>query len=545
MARLTALFCAIAFLVAAAPAAADSIVFIRSSNVWLANADGSGQYQVTFDGTPSAPYESPSEADDGTILAIRQPPGQRNQLFRMSQSGGLLNPAFNTPAPGPAGAIDAKISPNGQLVAYWFVTTVSDPFCAFCVQVASQALLSHSDRFTNVTEVGTPNTGIKPSWINNTTVLLSNSNATQWTYTLGAPEGVEWFESTDLHFPDDTPMTPAIKLFDDSEVAPSGDRLAIVRGDSGETLYVFPMTGLPPVKPSDPVCFYASPTGKFVSPTWSTHGDRLYWQEGDGVWNAPIATPLTGTPCGTPALLVLGATEPDASPAAVNPGARPACGNPGNPAACPGPGPAPGPGPGPNSVTANRVLLGCGSHKLVLSNVAVSGSHVALSGAASTSFAGQKVTILFGAKQKVATATVAASGAFATTAPLPSRKLRSSNSSRYTAVIGSQHSPALKLVRRLTISSIKRSGTKVTVSGRITTPLAKPLAPVAATQQVDCGKKTSLKAFEPKSNGSFSVSFTAPAGSGAIYRLTTKVRPSTHSRSASPTASLPLPVLLG
>ena len=295
--QLIALCCATAFLVAAAPAAADSIVFIKSSNVWLANADGTGQYQVTLDGTPSAPYESPSEADDGTILAIRQPPGQRNQLFRMTQSGGLLNPPFNTPAPGPAGALDAKISPNGQLVAYWFVTAVNDPICAFCIQAASQALLSRSDRFTNPTEVGTPNTGIRPSWINNTTVLLSNSNATQWTYTLGTPEGVEWFETNQVGFGFD------IKLFDDSEVAPNGSRLVIVRGDNGETLFVFPMTALPPTVPSNPVCFYEHPTGKFFSPTWSTTGDRLYWQEGDGVWSAPIATPLTASACGTPVLL--------------------------------------------------------------------------------------------------------------------------------------------------------------------------------------------------------------------------------------------------
>ncbi len=550
--QLIALCCATAFLVAAAPAAADSIVFIRSSNVWLANADGTGQYQVTLDGTPSAPYESPSEADDGTILAVRQPPGQRNQLFRMTQSGGLLNAPFNTPAPGPAGALDAKISPNGQLVAYWFVTAVNDPICAFCIQAASQALLSRSDRFTNPVEVGTPNTGIRPSWINNTTVLLSNSNATQWTYTLGAPEGVEWFETNQVGFGSD------IKLFDDSEVAPNGSRLVIVRGDNGETLFVFPMTALPPTVPSNPVCFYEHPTGKFFSPTWSTSGDRLYWQEGDGVWSAPIATPLTASACGTPVLLVAGASEPDASPAANAPGPRPACANPGNPAVCPQP-PCGGSGPTcpqppcgsagaaacpPKTDTANRVLLGCGTRKLVLSNVAQRNGRVALSGAAATSFAGQKVSLLFNGRQKVATATVGANGAFVATAPLPARRLRSSNSSRYTAVLGSQRSADLKLVRRLNVTSIKRSGANVTLSGRIATPLAKPTAPVTVTQQVDCGPTKTLKAFKPSASGSFSVSFTAAAGSGAIYRLKTRVRSSTHSRATSLTASLPVPVAL-
>ena len=52
-----------------AAASADSIVFLKSDNVWLAKPDGSGAYQVTTDGTASSPYRSPSQADDGTIAA--------------------------------------------------------------------------------------------------------------------------------------------------------------------------------------------------------------------------------------------------------------------------------------------------------------------------------------------------------------------------------------------------------------------------------------------------------------------------------------------
>ena len=35
----------------AGTARADSLVYIKNGNVWLANPDGSGQYQVTLDGT--------------------------------------------------------------------------------------------------------------------------------------------------------------------------------------------------------------------------------------------------------------------------------------------------------------------------------------------------------------------------------------------------------------------------------------------------------------------------------------------------------------
>jgi hypothetical protein len=316
---------------AAGPAAADSLVFIRADNVWLANPDGSGQYQVTLDGTAGSPYGSPSQADDGTILAIRQPPGSRNQLWRMSQSGRLLNTPINTPAPGPAGALDARLSPNGALVAYWFATTTSDPSCPYCVNIANRALLSYPDRFTNYDEIGTPNTGGWPSWVTNDTITIGSGSATQWYYKLGMSEAEQWFALSDLR-------PGEILSLLDAEAAPTGDRLAVVRGDNQETILLGKMNGPPPTKPTpvDPDCEgYQNPTGKFVNPTWSSNGQLLAWQEGDGIWAGAIPADLTtctGLP--NPALIIQGATEPDLSPAAINPGARPGCGNPGNPTPC-------------------------------------------------------------------------------------------------------------------------------------------------------------------------------------------------------------------
>jgi hypothetical protein len=56
------------------PASADSLVFIKDHDVWLSQPDGSGQYRVTTDGTADNPYASPSQADDGTIVAMRAKP---------------------------------------------------------------------------------------------------------------------------------------------------------------------------------------------------------------------------------------------------------------------------------------------------------------------------------------------------------------------------------------------------------------------------------------------------------------------------------------
>ncbi|MBS1845602.1 MAG: hypothetical protein JST53_14390 [Actinobacteria bacterium] len=338
-------------LAAASSADADSLTFIKESNVWLSNPDGSGQYQVTFDGSADAPYQTPSESDGGVVVAIRKTPGQRNQIYRMTQSGQLLNPPINTPAPG-TGAIDAKVSPDGSLVAYWFVTTVMDPGCPFCIVTSNRVLLSHSDRFTNADEVGTPNTGGFPSWIDDQTIMLGDGTSSQWYYRLGMPEAAEWFDDTDI---------TGVQSFNtllDAEAAPTGDRLAVVRGDSQETIAILKMNGPPPTKPSPGGCSLEGPAGKFVDPTWSSDGRLLAWQEDNGVWTIPVpANPLDCAGYGTPTLRIPGAKNPDLSAAALNPGPRPPCGNPGNPTPCttttppsapPPPAQPPAPAPGPD-----------------------------------------------------------------------------------------------------------------------------------------------------------------------------------------------------
>src|SRR5215472_2506272 len=71
-----------AMLVAATAANASSIVFIKGGNVWLASPDGAKQYQVTFAGG----YDQPSQASDGTIVAVRN-----GQFVRIDRSGRALN----------------------------------------------------------------------------------------------------------------------------------------------------------------------------------------------------------------------------------------------------------------------------------------------------------------------------------------------------------------------------------------------------------------------------------------------------------------------
>jgi hypothetical protein len=199
------------------------------------------------------------------------------------------------------------------------------------------------------------------------------------------------------------------------------------------------------------------------------------------------------------------------------------------------------------SQAVEDLLLGCSSSPLVLNDAYIKGARVILIGSAAKSLAGKKVKILFNEEKQVASATVGATGQFATTAPLPPAKIREALTTRYSAEIGKVRSLHLKLTRRLLLEPPAATGTTVTLTGQVTLPLTKPVAPVTVEQQLECGKTTIVKTFTPPASGRFRITLTVPAGAKAgIYRLISKVAANKHAVSHGfTTFSLPLPVTLG
>jgi hypothetical protein len=309
------LACAAAALAGAAPAGADSLVFVKSNNVWLASPDGSTQYQVTTDGSAENPYTSPSQADDGTIVAARAKPAG-GPLYRMRQNGELLN---TIPVAGVlAGPFAPQVSPDGALVAYEHV---------FSRNVNGYIETSSDVRFTRAdgsTPQGIgPETGRganAPSWIDSTRAFVG-VNQVAMTQVVGQP-AAQWWSDYD-HQPQWFNLGQTVE---DGEVAPNG-RIAVVRGDRDEnTIQLYDSTGGLTSLPK-PTCTLREPTAgplgkRFVDPTFSPSGDAIAWQEGNGVWT--MSLPPEGCAAGTPALLIDGASDPDWGPANVNPGARPA-----------------------------------------------------------------------------------------------------------------------------------------------------------------------------------------------------------------------------
>ena len=311
---------AICLALAAAPAAgASSIVFIKNHNVWLTNPEGTVQHQVTLDGTAGRPYSSPSQANDGTILAVRGTFGDA-EFFRMSQSGRLLAAPFTHSTPGsPTGA---AISPDGRIVAFHIYYLVGG-------SVEVRTYFSHADRFTASEEITSPVNFYYPSWMSNSQVFLSYGAAATYTYRIGDPDAVPWFGE----FPHDV---------GEQDITPANDKIVVV-SDSGATLKFFKTNGPPPAEPTIAPCELGQPVGDFRSPTWRPDGGALAWEEGNGIWVAAQSAPLLTNDCAQLLTgftnIVPGGSEPDWGPANVSPGARPQCEQPGNPSACAPPGP--------------------------------------------------------------------------------------------------------------------------------------------------------------------------------------------------------------
>ena len=166
--RRAALAAGLALAALPAAASADSIVFIKDANVWLAHGDGTGQYQVTLDGTAQQPYRVPVQADDGTIVA-----SHRDEIVRMRQNGAVLNtidpdPLINSvghPVDGPP--VNLAVSPDGTRIAYSLVG-YECPVGADCMARAVTAFTA-ADALTPAAQWGSLHRG-NPSFVSNTRV---------------------------------------------------------------------------------------------------------------------------------------------------------------------------------------------------------------------------------------------------------------------------------------------------------------------------------------------------------------------------------------
>jgi WD40-like Beta Propeller Repeat len=325
---ITLLVAAALCLVVAAPAAADSISYVKDGNIWLTTPDGSRQHQVTHAGG----YSFASQADDGTLIGLN---GRR--LHRIDPRDGRILADFATPVSGDTegssvkfeGPFDPAISPDGTKVAYTYNSHsyYTDPGCTppYCTERRIEVGVgySHADRLTAWEEpgLGRQSGWTHPSWIDNSQTLLSErsvifGNTDSIVDTVG--NGNQAFE---YWFNDDNAW-----YLHDGEISRDGKLAAWVgqapNGMTADIVAVYRMTGRAPALPE--ACYhYTKPDGSFDSPSFSPDGRQIAFAHKQGHNPGILVGPLPDVSggCALPSAdartIVPGGAEPDWGPADV------------------------------------------------------------------------------------------------------------------------------------------------------------------------------------------------------------------------------------
>jgi Tol biopolymer transport system component len=305
-----------ALAVAAAPAAADSIVYIKDHNVWLMAPDGSKQHQVTRDGSADEPYRSPSQDDQGRIAVIK---GVAIQVLEQNgtRRARFVPPALtDTSGHSTSGQpAELALSPDGRRIAY-MRTSLSCDLTIDCGARASVGIID-ADGKGPATAPGTYG-GNNPHWITSSRLIFDNGYLSQTrVFDLGSDEAWNWFDDSDIH--GDVESTDLA----DASVSGDGRYFAAIRGYADTKTVAWyrvngsiqsgPNPGLP-----TELCT-TNADAQITDPSLAPDGSGIAIGDVDGI---QVKRGLDD--CAAPAftLAAPGGSEPDWGPAEVAPKAK-------------------------------------------------------------------------------------------------------------------------------------------------------------------------------------------------------------------------------
>ena len=299
---------------ATAPVApTGSIAFVKDNNVWLISPDGSASRQLTTDGTQASGYRSPSQADDGTLVAKKG-----DYLYHLSRTGQLLNPPFRPPVVLPLGIFNVSLSPDGRIVAYETGTTCWDEWSGeLTICIRTDFLFANG---ADSTAISHPIYAMgSPKWMSNAQIVGSAFHQSVDTYRLGDADRANWISMV----PD-----PGNGHLDEPDVTPDVSKVAVARGGEFDmeapptSLWLYSSNGAPPTTPT--ARCVTPPGGHYSTPTWGPDNRSLAWVQSDGIWVGTLLGDMAAGDCSMSAHFLVSAIDPDWGPAPVIPTLIPA-----------------------------------------------------------------------------------------------------------------------------------------------------------------------------------------------------------------------------
>lgn len=301
MTRFTALLVAAAALAALATAPAASAAGIAyvagDGNVHLVAPDGSRDVAITANATADSKYRSPSQLDDGRVVALRRAPETSSSFaFFLGRDGQMLD-SWLLPSSGSGGFSPyrgAEASPEGGMIVYDYrhFDCASYP----CEGNQRVGFVAGSGQ-TNPCLINCYVGYVAPRWVPGTpyAAMVDQSFHAAYVQQQGSAYPVGWFQ-----------YEGGISLF---ELDVRAGRIVTSVGEQ-EYMVLEKMTGAPPAAPQSQ-CSVNMPDD--ARPRLSPDGSMIAWSAPEGVMVSPTPTQSggTGTLCQlSPQLVAAGGSEP-------------------------------------------------------------------------------------------------------------------------------------------------------------------------------------------------------------------------------------------
>jgi hypothetical protein len=304
--------CLIAMLAVLAPAAsADNVVYVAGDgNVWISSPDGSVRRQITDNATSDSKYRSPSEQNDGTVVAIRKSGGSSSFAFFFNPDSGAMTGNWLLPASGSSGLqfspfTGGEIAPSGGMMVYDFFHAEGYPYFSSWPEVAFVAGPGLTDPCT----INCHDDYLSPRWIPGTNFAGFIDDHFQGIWVQNGQSVQSWV---------------GIQDYDNESFDVSGQGRTLLeisnpgspsQGTEPSHLVLLANNGTAPNSTPTILCSTDSFANVGANPKWSPDGSRIAWEGPEGVYVSPAPQPLSNGACGlSPKLLAPGGHDPDWGP---------------------------------------------------------------------------------------------------------------------------------------------------------------------------------------------------------------------------------------